>query len=370
MNLRRCVPAALTILTLTLTAASSVPTLLPPVFLAKWGTSGPGDTQFNAPTGVAVDPAGSVYVTDTQNHRVQKFDRDGNFMRMWGWGVDTGASSYEICTIDCQAGISGSGAGQFDSPVGIAVDTDNFDVYIGDTGNRRVQRFSGNGSFLSKWGDFGTTGNRFKSPRGVAVDPSGYVYVADRSNHRISKFTNGGAFVRTWGWGVLDGTPELQTCAFAPLCLAGISGNGDGQLNAPDGIGLDASGNVYVADTLNHRIQKFDGNGAFLTKWGSNGTGDGQFNVPSAVAPSPTGDIYAGGGALSRIQIFDSSGTFLAKFGASGAGDGEFAGASDVAVSALGDIYVVDWGNNRVQKFGGPWLEIYVGDNEQQQESR
>ena len=90
------------------------------VFLFEWGQAGAGDGQFNEPSGIAIDSAGNVYVADTANHRIQKFDDQGNFLLKWG--------------------SSGSGAGQFDAPKGVAVDSaDN--VYVVDSGNHRIQKF-------------------------------------------------------------------------------------------------------------------------------------------------------------------------------------------------------------------------------------
>jgi DNA-binding beta-propeller fold protein YncE len=110
------------------------------------GISGEGDGQFNQPAGIAVDSAGNVYVTDSFNFRIQKFDSSGNFLRMWGFGVSTGAAEFEICTADCQAGISGGGNGQFSMPAGLSVDSAG-NVYVTDRTNHRVQKFDSNGTF-------------------------------------------------------------------------------------------------------------------------------------------------------------------------------------------------------------------------------
>ena len=84
----------------------------------------------------------------------------------------------------------------------------------------------------------------------------------------------------------------------------GFFGTGDGQLNRPGGVATDSSGNVYVADYLNDRIQKFDSNGNFITKWGSEGSGDGQFNAPNSVATDSSGNVYVTDYANNRIQKF------------------------------------------------------------------
>lgn len=112
------------------------------------------------------------------------------------------------------------------------------------------------------------------------------------------------------------------------------------------------NGDVYVADTLNYRIQRFDAGGTFQSAFGSFGSGDGQLNVTSGLAVAPDGDAYVIDFLNRRIQRFDASGTFEAAFGSSGSGNGQFQGARGVAVAPGGDVYVGDSENNRVQVFG------------------
>ena len=104
----------------------------------------------------------------------------------------------------------------------------------------------------------------------------------------------------------------------------GSYGSGDGQFNAPSGVAVDSSGNVYVADTDNHRIQKFNSSGGFITKWGSSGSGDGQFNYPYGVAVDSSGNVYVADTSNDRIQKFNSTGGFITKWGSYGSGDGQF----------------------------------------------
>ncbi len=176
-------------------------------FRFKFGSEGSGDGQFDFPPGIALDSSGNIYVTDFGNHRVQIFNSAGAFLSTFGWGVDTGAAAFETCTSGCQAGISGTGDGQFDFP------------------------------------------------EGIAVDSSGNIYVADTSNHRVQIFNSTGAFLSTFGWGVDTGAAAFETCTSG--CQVGINDSGDGQFFFPEGIAVDSSGNIYVADTNNHRFQKF-----------------------------------------------------------------------------------------------------------------
>src|SRR5262249_47899357 len=94
-------------------------------------------------------------------------------------------------------------------------------------------------------------------------------------------------------------------------CQAGIAGNGDGQLWSPRGVAVDGSGNLYVVDYDNERVQKFDAAGTFVTKWGSYGTGDGQFYEPLTTAVDGSGNVYVLDSQLGRFQKFTSAGTFL-----------------------------------------------------------
>jgi len=143
----------------------------------------------------------------------------------------------------------------------------------------------------------------------------------------------------------------------------GSSGSGDGQFSSPYGVAVDASGNVYVVDEGNSRIQKFDSNGTYLTQWGSLGSGDGQFSRPIGVAVDGAGNVYVADADNNRVQKFDSNGTYLTQWGSSGSGDGQFNSPSGVAVDTAGNVYVTDTGNNRVQKFdsNGTYLAQWGG---------
>ena len=135
-------------------------------FVLKWGIEGAGDGQFKYPRGITVDKDGNVYVADSGNNRIQKFDGAGNFLKKWG--------------------IEGAGDGQFKGPYGITVDKDR-NVYVADAGNNRIQEFDGAGNFLKKWGIEGAGDGQFDRPYGITVDKDGNVYVAGTGNHRIQK---------------------------------------------------------------------------------------------------------------------------------------------------------------------------------------
>ena len=355
MKARRRHLFGLSILALSLVAASSIPVESPPVLLAKWGSAGNFAGKFRNPHGVAVDASGNVYVADVAIHRIQKFDGDGGFLLMWGWGVQNGLNEFQICTGRCQAGLVGDGNGQFRSPNGVAVDASG-NVYVADTQNHRIQKFNSSGNYLTQWGSQGSGNGDLDVPWGVAVDTSGNVYVADYSNHRIQKFDSNGAYQTQWG----------------TFCDTHVSGADmcDGHFDYPRGVAVDAAGSVYVADYNNHRIQKFEADGTFLMKWGAFGGVDGFFYEPWGVAVDSEGNVYVADSKSHRMQKFDDEGTFLTKWGkycdtgASGEDgcDGDFYLPTGVAVDATGNVYVTGTYNDRVQKFGSPWLDFFIGE--------
>jgi DNA-binding beta-propeller fold protein YncE len=278
------------------------------IFELSWGTSGTGNGEFEFPYDIAVDASSNVYVVDSYNHRVQKFDSDGNYLTQWG--------------------TNGSGNGQFESPDGVAVD-DSGNVYVVDAGNHRIQKFTNTGTYLTQWGTNGSGNSQFDSPAGIAVDASGNVYVVDTYNYRIQKFTDTGTYLTQWG----------------------TNGSGNGQFDSPSGVAVDASGNVYTTESGNHRVQKFDSTGTYLTQWGTNGSGDGQFEYPNGIAVDASGNVYVVDEQTYRVQKFDNSGSFLTKWGSFGTGNGQFDALFGIAVDGSGNVYVADSINYRIQKF-------------------
>jgi DNA-binding beta-propeller fold protein YncE len=247
-------------------------------FIILWGNFGSANANFHNPTGIACDGKGDVWVVDTNNHRVQKFDgKLGGYLMKFG--------------------SRGNGEGQFNSPWGIAVDRVRGYVYVVDSANFRVQKFDMTGEFIMSWGSFGNADGQFYFPRGIAVDQSdGAVYVVDMGNHRVQKFDTSTnvlpQLLTKWG-----GSTEAGH-ASSPLSQEA------GQLRSPWGIAVDAAGDVYVTDTGNHRIEKFDKEGNFITQWGGYGNGDGQFNFPYGLAVDAKGSVFVVDSGNTRVQQF------------------------------------------------------------------
>ena len=274
--------------------------------------------QLNGPVGVAVDGAGNLYIADHLNNRIRKVDSAGVISTVAGNGTE---------------GYSGDGGAavgaQLYSPRGLALDgADN--LYIVDNGNNRIRKVdsagvistvAGNGTEGYSGDGGAAVGAQLYYPNGVALDGSGNLYIAEWNNHRIRKVDSAGVITTVAG----NGTE-------------GYSGDGGAavgaQLYYPNGVALDGSGNLYIADFGNHRIRKVDSAGVITTVAG-NGTegysGDGgaavgaQLNGPVGVAVDGAGNLYIADTFNNRIRKVDSAGVIstVAGNGADGySGDG------------------------------------------------
>jgi len=241
----------------------------------------------------------------------------------------------------------GSGKGESNSPLGMCIDG-NGNILVADTGNGRIEKFSPTGSFLSVIASKGSGHGQLGEPNGIAVDRSGNIYVAEvASNHRVQKLTPDGTFIAEWKG------PDVGF--YGPRRIA---------------IGPDDS--VYVVDQGRARIVKLSPDGQVLTVWGNKGNGDGQFDDHTSVAVDPTTNkVYVADPRNKRIQVFDSNGRFSTKWVIPEWG--QPAGFEDLIVdSKTGRVYassanmdavlVFDLNGNRIgtlrpkppDRFGGP----------------
>ena len=299
--------------------------------------------QFYSPTGVAVDASGTAYVSDIDVHRIRKISPAGMVTTLAGSGMGSWAD--------------GTGtAANFRYPSGLAVDVSGT-VYVADSNNSRIRKISPAGVVTTLAGD-GTasyadgtgTAAYFRYPKGVAVDASGTVYVADTSNHRIRKISPAGVVTTLAGDGTASYADGTGTAA---------------QFYFPEGIAVDASGTVYVADTSNHRIRKISPAGVVTTLAGystygyADGTGTAaQFSFPRGIAVDASGAVYVADYYNHRIRKITPAGevTTLAGSGIEGGyADGavtsaKFSHPTGVAVDASGAVYVTDYYNYRIRK--------------------
>jgi tripartite motif-containing protein 71 len=234
--------------------------------LAHWGGHGSGPGQLEAPDKLALDTQGNLYVTEVgsrstgegQNNRVQKFSHTGTPLAQWG--------------------TFGSAPGQFNAPIGIAVDQQG-DIYVADVGNHRIQKLSSIGQPLMQWHTVGSgTGELTEIGYDLALDAGGNVYVSEPhpfsdGNDRIQKFSPSGALLATWGG----------------------SGTGPGHFSNPTGLAVDLKGDVFVVDWNNNRIQELSPTGQFVAQWPGPEPG---FKFVSKIALDDHGNIYVSVGNL------------------------------------------------------------------------
>ena len=290
---------------------------------AELQIGGPGAApgQLAGPRGVAIAPSGELYVADAMNHRVQRFSADGQLIGEWG----TFAAAPEG---------GEAPAGTFNEPWDVAVGPDG-SLYVADTWNHRVQRFTEDGRHLTSFGSFGQTGEptAFWGPRSIAVDSNGRVFVTDTGNKRVVIFD-------------AEGNPIGQFGGFG-LELGG--------LDEPVGVDVDMDGRVYVADTWNQRIQVFEeiseGNFEAVEEWPVDGwLGQSLENKPY-LQVRDNGDVCVSDPEGYRILCFDSEGEFSMGWGNFGGGDSQFGLPIGLAFTDEGTIWVADGANDRVMQF-------------------
>ncbi|HEX4115159.1 MAG TPA: RHS repeat-associated core domain-containing protein [Solirubrobacteraceae bacterium] len=246
-------------------------------------------------------------------------------------------------------GSSGSGNGQFQFPTLGAV-TSSGDLWVADSSLNRLQEFNSKGEYVTQFGSSGTGDGQFKFPFGVAINKTtGDIYVADRENYRIQEFSSSGTFIRTFGYGVSDGAEKYEICTSS--CRAGLMGSKVSEFWEPDGIAIDSSGNLWVVDEVNDRLEKISETGEYLNEYGSKGTGNGQLSAPVAIAYDK-GNLYVTEAINDRVQEFSTEGAYVSKFGSEGAGNGQFEVPYAIAAGpSTSELYVTDRENNRVEIF-------------------
>src|SRR5215469_16106376 len=230
---------------------------------ASFGSAGSGAGQFQTPVGVAIQQSsGGIYVADSGNARVQKFNAKGQFVTAFGWGVANGQARSQVCSANCQAGIAGSGPGQFSNPTSIAFGNATGaasagKLFVGDAGNNVVVIFDGSGNFLSSIDGSTTPQGHFVSLAGVAVDASGNLWTADSGTGNVDEFDPKGNFLQQWS--DPSGTPQaiavdaphnaVYLLTFGTTARFTLTGGGQTTIDSGSGtaLALDPQfGNLYV----------------------------------------------------------------------------------------------------------------------------
>jgi DNA-binding beta-propeller fold protein YncE len=263
------------------------------------GGRGSDKGQFDTPTGIAVDANGKILVADTNNSRIEKFAPTGTFLGTMG--------------------IKGTGYGQMGAPNGIAVDRAG-NIYVADASRHRVEKLAPDGNVIDEWKgpDPG-----FYGPRRIAIGPDDSIYVVDQGHTRIVKFTSDGRVLALWG----------------------SKGSGDGQFDDHTSIAVDPKTNkVFVADPINKRIQVFDSNGRFLTKWLIPEWGR-PYGFEDVVIDSKTDRLYASSANTDAVLTFDLNGNRLGRL--TPKAPERLDGPSALAL-ANRKLYVLNMGGNRV----------------------
>ncbi|HMD61991.1 MAG TPA: immunoglobulin domain-containing protein, partial [Opitutaceae bacterium] len=306
----------------------------------------PASARFKSPTGISVDGSGTVFVADTGNNTIRKIPSSGNTSTLAGTAGQRGSTD------------ATGAAARFYVPAGVAADSSG-NVYVSDQGNNTIRKITSSGAVTTFSGvatvvgfvDGTGTAAQFYLPAGMAADSGGNVYVADSGNNTVRKLTPA-AVVTT-----LAGTPG--------------SGNSDGtgpaaQFNLPSGVAVDGSGNVYVADLNNYTIRKITPGGVVSTLAGTPGaagSADGtgaaaRFYVPYDVAVDASGNLYVADTGNETIRKITPGGvvtTLAGVAGTAGSTNGTGAGALftnplGIAVDGSGNLYVSEQQNDDIRK--------------------
>ena len=325
-------------------------------FIIQWGSPGQGDGQFSKIHGVRVGTSGTVYIVDENDHpdihsRIQMFTAYGQFIGLFErTAPDADKADLSIDVTEDDKG----------NVFVLAVD------YV--TKERRVlrtavEKYSPDREFISQWSmNAGSGDGQLQIPTAIDVDTKGNFYIVEYANDRVQKFDSSGKFLMKWG--ALD---EGEGRFSGPYSIA-IDKSGDvyvrdnygihkftskGELLAkwkmtggPRGIALDSHSNVYVTNRRSHSVLKLDNTGKVISQWGCAGTGDGLFSLPGSIALDSSSNIFIADTGNNHIRKLDSEGNFLSNWG-----EELWFGVVGLATDASGNLYVAVEVSNEVQKY-------------------
>jgi sugar lactone lactonase YvrE len=273
-----------------------------------WGRIGISDGRFQKPRAITIDANDNLYIVD-MTARIQVFDADGNFQRVWSTpthvnGRPTGMSMshdgllmvadthyYRVLFYTPEGklrddltigGTMGQGPGEFGFVTDIAQDSAG-NYYVSEYGEfDRIQRFSPNREYVLEWGGHGTEPGKFARPQSMAVTKDDRLVVSDACNHRIQIFDTSGKLLTMWG----------------------EQGSQPGQLSYPYGLALDPEEHLYVCEYGNHRVQKMTLEGKPIATWGHEGRRPGQIFNPWSLVLDSRGRVHVLDSMNHRVQRF------------------------------------------------------------------
>jgi sugar lactone lactonase YvrE len=268
----------------------------------SFGRFGTEAGEFRTPTGLAIGPDGFLFVTDTKNNSVLKFDDDGRY-----------------------AGAIPPGEVPFEIPVALAFDSQK-NLFVVEEQGCRVRKFGPKGALLATYGGQGSDTGRFISPRGIAINSANQIFIADSGNHRIQQFDANFTWVRNLRFKDVGKSPAI-----------------------PHGLAMDMENRLWACYPNIRRVVRFDADGNSDLSCGEEGTGLGQFEDPRFLAFDAQNCFFVTDHRNGRIRRFSSKGEFLFSVGIRGSGRNQFKGPQGVAVDSRGNVFVADSDNFRVQ---------------------
>jgi len=287
-----------------------IPSAQEPAYVLEktWGEKGSAAGQFNEPTGITIK-GNEVFVSDGRNHRIQVFDLDGTPLRQFG-------------------------ENNLERPMNITIAKNN--LYVADYFADQIRVFSLQGDYLRSIGRPGTGPGEFTVPGGVAVAGNGDLYVSGFINQRVQQLRANGSFVRQWG-------------------ITGEAGTFGGKLRYPTDVALSKDGTLFIADGYNDRVLAIRSDGKLLTRWGGPfamnifGPFNGWFATITGISIGPSGNVFVADFYNDRVQKFTPDGIFLNAFGIKSSG----ATHTSIAVAEAddGSVFVADYANHQVQKW-------------------
>ncbi|MCH8832889.1 MAG: 6-bladed beta-propeller [Thaumarchaeota archaeon] len=263
-------------------------------------------TNFQKIQDIGFDSEKNLYVVDSSNSKIHKFNSNGNFLLSWG--------------------AFGSGEGQLNNPSGIFINSDT--IHVIDKGNSRIVTFDKDGNFKKSWGNLGIESQSLKNPEDLTIDSLGISYVSDSGWNKILKFDQEGKYV--------GDIKSLLTSA--------------AKFSATNSI-VSYDDNLFILVSNDNRILHFLTNGAFIKSFGTTGEENGKLILPTSLALDSSGNLYVADSGNHRIQVFDSNGKFLKKWGTFGAGFAQFIQISGIEIDSIGNVWTSDSSINKIQKF-------------------